>query len=216
MPGWRSQVVEWLQEVRVFLLVYRVYCWRVGVVFSAETALVLSLLQLALVFCLDLDTIQTATTIFDRTLSAVPIRSSQLQTCALAALFFTVKILESQPFHAVEIEKYFSKVGTVRDILNAERNMLRILDWDINVFTTVSYVRWLLTFVPDEHLARELQTSAEILSSWTMLGASSALDECFRHASPSTPLPHRVRPAFLSNERARSRVCCGCLRRSWI
>jgi hypothetical protein len=120
---------------------------------------------------MDLDTIQATTAIFDRTLSAVAIRPKQLQVCALTALFFTVKVLESHPFRAKELEKYFSAVATPLDVTRAERNMLRILDWDVNVFTPVAYVRWLLALVPDERLARDLGVSAEILSAWAMLGA---------------------------------------------
>lgn len=69
-------------------------------------------LQLAAVFRLDLNTLQTAVSFFDRILSLVYISSKQLQVCGLAALYFATKVLETAPFRAEEIEKYFSQVAT--------------------------------------------------------------------------------------------------------
>lgn len=68
--------------------------------------------QLSVVFRLDLNTFQTAVSFFDRILSLVHISSKQLQICGLAALFFATKVLETAPFRAEEIEKYFSQVAT--------------------------------------------------------------------------------------------------------
>ena len=54
--------------------------------------------------------------------------------------------------------------------MRAELNMLHILGWDANAFTTAAYVRGLLQLVPHEGLSRDLQAIAEVLSAWAMLG----------------------------------------------
>ena len=67
--------------------------------------------QLATVFRLDLNTLQTAVSFYDRILSMVQISSKQLQICGLAALYFATKVLETAPFRAEEVEKYFAQVA---------------------------------------------------------------------------------------------------------
>ena len=92
--------------------------------------------QLTTAFHLDLNTLQTAVSFYDRILSLVPITTKQLQICGLAALFFATKVLEMAPFRAEEIDKYFSQVASAKGVysyllvraLHLSRSLPRRLD----------------------------------------------------------------------------------------
>jgi hypothetical protein len=126
--------------------------------------------QIAVEFRQNSETLAVAVHYYDRLMSAALVPVAQLQTAALTCMYIASKVLERRCIRMSHIRRYFGEVCTGEDLRRVELNILYYLNWDVNSFTALDFMRTVLQLVPDSAVQDMIQQYAEGYHRLTLLG----------------------------------------------